>query len=304
MRTGIPFIVLLGWLQPGPPEGCATAAGAESDQAATKPASASPASSQPAYPLWDGNESQAAYARRAGIAQEEIALDLGGGVTMKLMLIPAGKFTMGSPLDEPNRVANEGPQHEVTISRPFYMGVYEVTQEQYRAVMGENPSWFQGPARPVDGVSWEQATEFCKRVSQKTGRTVKLPTEAQWEYACRAGSRTRYSFGDDEKQLADYAHFAQPFDAGTLPVGRKKPNAWGLFDMHGNAWEWCSDWFANSYPGAPQVDPTGPASGEQRVLRGGGWECSYRYCRSAIRYWGAPTRESIVVGFRVTIELR
>jgi formylglycine-generating enzyme required for sulfatase activity len=281
MPAGIPFVILLGMIIT-----CAAA----------RPASA--------YPLWDGKESQTAYARRAGIAQDEIALDLGGGVTMKCALIPAGKFTMGSPADEPNRVANEGPQHEVTISRPFCMGVFDVTQEQFQAVMGENPSRFQGPARPVDGVSWEQATEFCKRVSQKTGQAVKLPTEAQWEYACRAGSRTRYFFGDDEKQLPDYANYARTFEAGTLPVGSKKANAWGLFDMHGNVWEWCSDWFANSYPAAPQVDPAGPASGERRVLRGGGWECSYRYCRSAIRYWGAPTRESIIVGFRVIVESR
>jgi formylglycine-generating enzyme required for sulfatase activity len=281
MPAGIPFVILLGMIIT-----CAAAATAST------------------YPLWDGKETQADYARRAGIAQDEIALDLGGGVTIKCALIPAGKFIMGSPADEPNRVANEGPQHEVTISRPFCMGVYDVTQEQFQSVMGENPSHFQGPARPVDGVSWEQATEFCKRLSQKTGQTVELPTEAQWEFACRAGSRTRYCFGDDEKQLPDYANYARTFEAGTLPVGSKKPNAWGLFDMHGNVWEWCSDWFANSYPAAPQVDPAGPASGERKVLRGGGWECSFRYCRSAIRYWGAPTRESIIVGFRVVVESR
>jgi formylglycine-generating enzyme required for sulfatase activity len=210
---------------------------------------------------------------------------------------------MGSPPEEPNRIANEGPQREVTISRPFYMGTCTVTQQQYQAVTGEDPSWFKGPTRPVDGVSWEQATEFCGLLARKTDKAVKLPTEAQWEHACRAGRATKYSFGDDEKQLAEYAHYAQTFAVGTLPVGSKKANPWSLFDMHGNLWQWCADWFGQSYSDAQNVDPAGPASGQWRVLRGGAWDCSYRYCRSAIRYWGAPYRESIVVGFRVVVEL-
>ena len=181
---------------------------------------------------------------------------------MKLALIPSGKFMMGSPKDEKDRLDNEGPQREVTISKAFYMGVYAVTQEQYERIMGENPSYFKGGQNPVETVSWDDAVEFCKKLSQKSSKAVSLPTEAQWEYACRAGSTTRFSYGDDDDKLGDYAWYGKNSGSKTHPVGQKKPNAWGLYDMHGNAWQWCSDWYADTYANANKTDPTGPAFGE------------------------------------------
>ena len=236
-------------------------------------------------------------------AERTITLDLGKQVTMKLTLIPAGKFMMGSPSDEAGRRDNEGPQREVTISRPFYMGIHEVTQCQYEAIMGSNPSKFKDATKPVEMVSWDDTMEFCKKLSQKIGKKVILPTEAQWEYACRAGSKTRFCFGEDEKQLDHYARYGQSGDAGTIPVGMKKPNAWGLYDMHGNVWEWCSDWGARSYVNAPSVDPTGPDSGQYRVTRGGPWDLPAAACRSASRGRGASDSRSGVTGFRVALDL-
>jgi len=150
------------------------------------------------------------------------------------------------------------------------MGVTEVTQEQYQAVMGTNPSWYKGATNPVDGVSWNDATEFCKKLSEKTHQTVRLPTAAEWEYACRAGTQTAYSFGDDPSALGDYAwNYGNRGSGGRIhPVGQKKPNAWGLYDMHGNVWEWCEDWFGED-PKGPVTDPSGPATGTLRVQRGG-----------------------------------
>jgi len=199
-----------------------------------------------------------------------LTLDLGKGVLMKLVLIRPGKFMMGSPDSEQGRGSDEGPQHEVIITKPFYMGVTEVTQAQYEAVMGTNPSKFTGPTNPVDSVTWDEAVEFCRRLSEKTGKTVRLPTEAEWEYACRAGTRTRYSFGDAESVLGDYAWWGSNSGGKTHPVGQKKPNAWGLYDMHGNVYEWCADWFG-SYASGVSTDPQGAASGGLRVLRGGAW---------------------------------
>jgi formylglycine-generating enzyme required for sulfatase activity len=225
--------------------------------------------------------------------------------SMKRVLIPSGKFMMGSPKDEKDREDSEGPQREVTISKPFYMGVYAVTQEQYEQVMGKNPSNFKGAENPVENVSWNDAAEFCKKLSQKTGTSVRLPTEAEWEYACRAGSKTRFSYGDDNDyaNLGDYAWYGQNSDNKTHPVGQKKPNAFGLYDMHGNVWEWCSDWYG-AYEDKAQTDPTGPASGSARVLRGGGWIYDPQVCRSAYRARGDPDNRGSVFGFRVVLDLK
>jgi formylglycine-generating enzyme required for sulfatase activity len=218
---------------------------------------------------------------------KELTLDLGGGVTMKLVLIHPGKFMMG-----------EEEQHEVTLSKPFYMGVTEVTQAQYEAIMGTNPSSFKGPANPVETVSWNDATEFCKKLSEKTRQAVRLPTEAEWEYACRAGTKTAFSFGDDESALGDYAWYAANSGDTTHPVGQKKPNAWGLFDMHGNVWEWCADWWG-VYPKGAVTDPQGPASGKYRVLRGGAWPLDPGRCRSASLTDFTPDSRYFIYGFRV-----
>ena len=204
----------------------------------------------------------------------ELTLDLGGGVSLKCAPIPAGKFMMGSPDDEKARSSDEGPQHEVTISKPFNMGIYPVTQEQFQQVMGSNPSVAaNGPNYPVDNVRWEMAVAFCKAASAKTGKTVRLPTEAEFEYATRAGTTTRYYFGDDPdyKQLGNYAWWAKNCKNDLQPVGQKKPNAWGLYDMYNIVWQWCSDWYGDTYPSEKQTDPQGPASGTYHVMRGGCW---------------------------------
>ena len=262
---------------------------------------------------------------REATRPKEITLDLGNGVTMRLVLIPAGKFMMGSPDSEPGRNGDEGPQHEVTISKPFYMGVFEVTQEQYEQVMGTNPSTFKGATNPVETVSWDDAMEFCRKLSEKTGKKVTLPTEAQWEYACRAGSTTAFHFGDELKSRQANADFsasaspgtwekamdwvrkrlgmkAKPVGAQTLPVGGFPPNGFGLYDMHGNVWEWCADWYEEDYyANANNIDPAGPASGGLRVLRGGSWYVSPVVCRSAIRVGGVPGYRHVSIGFRVVV---
>ena len=229
-----------------------------------------------------------------------LTLDLGKGVTMKLVRIRPGKFMMGSQDSEQGRDVNEDPQHEVTISRPFYLGVTEVTQAQYEAVMGANPSAFRGPTNPVENVSWNDISGFCRRLSERTGRTVRLPTEAEWEYACRAGSKTRFCFGDADGSLAEYAWCRGT--GGTHPVAQKKPNAWGLYDMHGNVWEWCSDWLG-TYAAGRAVDPQGTASGSQRVLRGGAWGDEPKYCRSAHRRSNVPDHRDHFDGFRVVVSV-
>ncbi|MEI7835470.1 MAG: formylglycine-generating enzyme family protein [Planctomycetota bacterium] len=233
---------------------------------------------------------------------KELTLDLGKGVTMNLAMIPAGEFLMGSRDAENGRGRDEGPQRQVTISKAFYMGRYEVTQEQYEAVMGANPSHFKGAQNPVEMVSWHVAVEFCKKLSQKTGKTAGLPTEAQWEYACRAGTKTSFEFGDDDTNLHDYAWYWVNSESKTHPVGQKKPNAWGLYDMPGNVWEWCSDWHADSYANAGTSDPQGPGSGTNRVLRGGSWHSNPRYCRSASRLRDTPDFRFGLIGFRVAVD--
>jgi len=203
--------------------------------------------------------------------EKEITLDLGGGVMMEFGLVPAGSFIMGDAEGGPA----EKPVHKVTITKPFYLGKYEVTQEQWGAVMGKNPSRLKGPKNPVTNVNWNDAQDFLSKLTEKLGNGAAkfhLPTEAQWEYACRAGTTTQYSFGDDAASLGDYAWSRENSDRITHPVGEKKPNAWGLYDMHGNVLEWCADWFGGDYyRRSPSTDPTGPASGSWRVVRGGAY---------------------------------
>jgi formylglycine-generating enzyme required for sulfatase activity len=176
------------------------------------------------------------------------------------------------------------------------MGVYTVTQAEYEQVMGKNPSKFKGPQNPVDSMTWNDATEFCKKLSVKIGKTVCLPTEARWEYACRAGTTTRFSFGDDDAEFQGYMWCAANAQK-THPVGQKKPNAWGLYDMHGNAGEWCSDWYTDSYANAQNEDPQGPVSGADRVLRGGHWFFPTNWCRSAKRDMGVARTSAHVLRF-------
>ncbi len=221
---------------------------------------------------------------------------LTNSIGMQMVLIPAGEFDMGDDSGD----SDERPVHRVRITRPFYLGTTEVTQAQYEQVMGENPGYFTGdPRRPVEQASWDDAQEFCRRLSQKEGKEYRLPTEAEWEYACRAGTTTRFSFGDDEARLGDYAWYDDNSGNSTHPVGQKRPNPWGLYDMHGNVWEWCADRYAEDYYAeSPPDDPVGPSSGLVRVLRGGSWNYGPNYARSADRSRYTPVLRFANDGFR------
>ncbi len=248
-------------------------------------------------------------------------------IGMKLVYIPAGSFMMGSSVAsaqlvreydaKEEHVTDEFPQHEVRISEGFWIGQTEVTQGQYESVMnaqpwsGRNYAWSEAHVQedtnnPAVYVSWEDAVEFCRKLSQQEGETYRLPAEAEWEYACRAGTTTRFSFGDDDSSLGDYAWFNGNADKVgqdyAHPVGQKKPNPWGLYDMHGNVWEFCSDYYDKDYYSkSPSVDPKGPrsSSGDTYSLRGGSWHSKVIYMRCSGRVLGLPGVRDNSVGFRV-----
>jgi formylglycine-generating enzyme required for sulfatase activity len=231
---------------------------------------------------------------------------LGKGVLLQMVSIPGGTFMMGSPETEERRNSAEGPQHQVTVE-PFYMGKYPVTQAQWEAVMGNNPSNFKGKNRPVETVSWDEAVEFCKRLSEMMGKTYRLPSEAQWEYACRAGTTTPFYFGETiTTDLANYdgnyTYAEGPqgvYREETTEVGSFPPNAFGLYDMHGNVWEWCADSWHDSYEGAPNDGSVWEGSSGRRVLRGGSWNYVPGVARSADRYRNASGVRFGNCGFRV-----
>jgi formylglycine-generating enzyme required for sulfatase activity len=251
-------------------------------------------------------------------------------IGMKLARIPAGEFVMGSPASEPERQDEEFP-HEVVITRPFYMGVYEVTQREFEGVMGNkqraifNADNGGGPDHPMEDVLWQEAVDFCKRLSEhpderRAGRTYRLPTEAEWEYACRAGTTTAFSFGNalSSKQANfngnyPYGGASQgPYLRKTAKVGSYEPNAFGLYDMHGNVCEWCADWYDEEYyRDSPEEDPLGPPVGAAPtgfgtyylVARGGCWLDDARACRSAYRFKGMPKNRYRLIGFRVVCEV-
>ena len=228
---------------------------------------------------------------------------------MKLLRIPAGTFTMGSPASEEQRYDGE-TQHQVTLSKPFSMGRTEVTQGQWKKVMGTEP-WKgedyvrEGDDYPAVYVSWDDAVAFCKKLSAMEGRTYRLPTEAEWEYACRGGTKAAFSFGGDEADVGKYAWFDgnawEINEKYAHRVKQKRPNPFGLHDMHGNVWEWCSDWY-DAYPSTPLRDPQGPDSGSFRVLRGGSWLLGPNDCRCARRYYNAPESRHSGSGFRLVLE--
>jgi len=229
---------------------------------------------------------------------KEMTVDLGDGVKMEFVLIPAGSFMMGSDKD-----SGAKPVHRVTITQPFYIGKYEVTQEQWEKVMGGNPSHFKGAKNPVDSVCWDDCQKFLEALKGKVpSQTFRLPTEAEWEYACRARSKTEYSYGDSPDKLSDYAWFNDNSQEQPHPVGQKKPNAWGLYDMHGNVREWCQDWHGE-YSAKSATDPTGAESGSARVLRGGSVGGA-SFCRSASRVSDAPSSRSSYYGLRVVMLAR
>jgi formylglycine-generating enzyme required for sulfatase activity len=225
------------------------------------------------------------------------------GVKLEMVSLPAGKFLMGSSESD-----DEQPPHQVKVNS-FAIGKYPITQAQYQAVMGNNPSHFKNnPQNPVERVSWNDAQAFCQKLSQITGKTYRLPTEAEWEYACRAGTTTRYYFGDNDNQLGDYAWYDGNSGGKTHPVGQKKPNGWGLYDMSGNVWEWCEDDWHDSYAGAPD-DGTAWLDNDNRsrsrkCLRGGSWYSNPLFCRSAFRLNDDSRDLYHSIGFRVVCGAR
>jgi formylglycine-generating enzyme required for sulfatase activity len=238
-----------------------------------------------------------------------LSVALPGGVELKLTYIPPGTFRMGSPDSEPGRFDNEGPQHEVTLTKGFYMGIDPVTQAQWRAVMGNNPSALEGKHHPIENVTWHECQAFCRKLGELTGRVFRLPTEAEWEYACRAGTTTAYSFGEQARTvgvlgigardvLGQFAWYDLNSGNGSHPVGRKEPNAWGLYDMHGQVAEWCLDG-ARTYDSHPVIDPVGPQEDDRRIMRGGSWCKAARSLRSAARSRATPESRFDNVGCRV-----
>ena len=276
---------------------------------------------EPMKAPFDAKQAQAgqdAWAKYLGV----LSVAQTNSIGMKLVLIPPGEFMMGSPkevIEEElkahgddgwfqERVPSEGPQHRVRITSPYWLGATDITQEEYQRVMGSDPNKFQGDAKkPVEQVSWDDAVEFCRKLSKLPAekaakRRYSLPTEAQWEYACRAGTKTRLYSGDDDAGLVDVAWFSTNAGGQTHPVGQKKPNAWGLYDMHGNVWQWCQDWYDKDYYWYEKLaidDPTGPSGGSFRVLRGGTWDYNAGICRSAVRSYTTPEDRSNHTGFRV-----
>jgi len=222
-------------------------------------------------------------------------------IGMKFVLIPAGTFTMGSPTDEQDRYKDE-KQHEVTITKPFYLQTTEATQGQWKAIMGSNPSLFDqcGDDCPVENVSWDMVQEFIRKLNTKEGSDIyRLPSEAEWEYACRAGTRTRYYTGNLKTDLNRAGWHRGNSHKRTFRVGKKEPNSHGLYDMHGNVEEWCEDWY-DVYPSGAVTDPPGPSKGWDRVSRGGGGFSDAPDCRSACRNFGRPGYNDGALGFRLS----
>jgi formylglycine-generating enzyme required for sulfatase activity len=226
----------------------------------------------------------------------------------EMVYVQGGTFMMGSPTSEPERYDNE-VQHQVTLSS-FYIGKYEVTQGQWKAVMGSNPSYFKkGDNYPVEMVSWNDIQEFLQKLNAATGKHYRLPTEAEWEYACRAGSTTPFNTGNNLTTSQANYNGDYPYNRNakgtylqhTQPVGSYPPNAWGLYDMHGNVWEWCNDWYED-YATFAQTNPKGPSSGPSRIIRGGSWRIYARFCRSALRFNCLdPNDRNNGNGFRVVL---
>jgi len=287
-------------------------------RAATEPQQVARSSTPPAalapFDAAQASRHQEEWAKHLGIEVEGT-----NSIGQTFVLIPPGTFTMGQAGGD----SDEKP-HEVTLSRAYFLGATEVTNGQWERVMGSVPSNWKEVDRPVEQVSWEDAVAFCQKLSwlpeeREAGRVYRLPTEAEWEYACRAGTETQYSYGDDESRLGEYAWVFRNSRKQTWPVGLKKPNAWGLYDLHGNVWEWCSDWYGK-YPNGPVTDPQGQLSdalssggvprpglvgnsveASGRVFRGGGWDGSARYCRSALRDGGNPSIRGHGLGFRLAL---
>lgn len=226
---------------------------------------------------------------------------------MGFMLIPAGEFEMGSPFEDENGLDFEHPTHKVTLKTPFYMSKYQVTQKHWKKIMGSNPSHFKGEDRPVEMVSWDDVQEFIKKLNEKESTDkYRLPSEAEWEYACRAGTQTTYFFGNDAAKLTEYAWYTENSGSKTHPAGMKKPNLWGLYDMNGNVWEWVQDSWHENYNESPSNGSAWEDREEEkpyRLSRGGSWFCTIDFCRSASRFRRDPEKKISNMGFRLLREI-
>ena len=248
---------------------------------------------EPPFDFNQAQEAQQSLAKTLGLAVET-TVDIGRGVNLAMILIPQGKFMMGSPFSEPGHKDDE-LQHQVVFSRPYFIGKYEVTQEQWEAVMGDNPSQTKGAKLPVTNISWNDCQNFISKLNAKTESNYRLPTEAEWEYACRSGAKSAYSVGNKiTKNDANYENAK----GGAKPVGSYKPNAFGLYDMHGNVYEFCSDWYG-AYAAGKSLDPMGVNNGRDHVLRGGSFFVDGLLLRSSTRDLVAPDFHNIVIGFRL-----
>ena len=234
---------------------------------------------------------------------------------IKLNWVAAGRFQMGSPTGEAGRSNDEGPQTEVTISRGFWLGIFTVTQEEWKAVaedvsgLNAQPSYFRGNQLPVEQVSWDDCQAWLQELTAVEeagdrlphGFQYRLPTEAEWEFACRSGTSSRFHFGNSDYQLGDYAWYSANSHSQMHSVGQKKANGWGFYDMHGNVWEWCDDRYGGPLPGGKVTNPRGSVFGTNRVLRGGSWGMAASRCRSAYRVWNKPGYRDYTLGFRVAL---
>ncbi len=280
-------------------DGASTQARVPAAVRTTKPSGPTPPVAKAPFDAAAAKAHQEAWAKYL-----DMEVETTNSIGAKMVLIPPGEFMMGSPSTEKGRGASE-TQVKVTLSKDFWLGQTEVTNAQWKLVMGSVPSDWKDDDRPVAKVSWEDTVEFCRKLSElpeekKAGRVYRLPTEAEWEYACRAGTKTTYSFGDDESLLGDYGWFDTNSDKQTHPVGKKQSNAWGLHDMHGNVFEWCSDLQGN-YPNGAVTDPQGPPTGSHRVCRGGCWPLTAGHCRSAYRHKGGQSDRYNGQGFRLAL---
>jgi len=261
-------------------------------------------------------EYQKAAAEFCGVPVEK-SVDIAEGVTMNFVLIPAGTFFMGSPTTESQRDRNEGPAHDITISKPYYLGKFEVTQKQWNGffagtVFARKEFKFPGDNMPADSISGFEAEKFLMDLSSRLSMKFRLPTEAEWEHACRAGTQTPFYTGDTISTSQANYDGSKTYASGakglqlkqTVDIGMYPPNPFGLHDMHGNVWEWCMDWFdADYYKESPGTDPTGPPTGGSRVIRGGCWQSHPTKCRSAERDAYNPSKSNDTIGFRVLLEV-
>jgi len=245
---------------------------------------------------------------------EYFEIQLQDNVSLEMVSMPSGQFIMGTPETEQGRSKDETPQHSVSIEH-FFVSKYPITQSQYLAIMKENPSFFQGEKKPVENISWYKAQNFCLKLSESTGKKFRLLSESEWEYVCRAGSSTPFSFG--KTITPDLANYKASFGYGqgssgkwrqeTTEVGSFYANSFGLYDLHGNVWEWCQDHWHENYDkattdGSPWLDENNEEDDLPRVIRGGSWDDTAYYCRSGVRLWTLPQFKGKLIGFRVACE--